>query len=485
MNIVDPILFQARWQPFELALCAPGSIFGSVTYGQLARMILSVERKAAEHGLASGKVAALFIKDPILHVVFVLALARIGVVTVSARELTLPKSLHVDAIFADLPYQLGDSRSLTVIDKSWAMIEGPLLMDHGPINASEDAPCRMILTSGTTGHPKVAVRTTRHVLRRVQEIQAVYGNRFPDCSRIFMTVGLSTGVAHTFVVHTLSRGGTLFMPGPSAAETLERLSAYRIQALLAPPNSLAEMAGLCEKTQAFRGGLDVVISTGSMVTKALSERVRALLSTNFVCSYGSTEAGVAASGPASEMSAIEGAVGYIAPGVAVDIIGDSGERLPAGKEGRVCIRRAGMVDGYLGDSDEARRQFREGGFFPGDVGMVTPSGVLVISGREHAVINFGGDKVHPERVEAALTSFPKVRDAAAFVATDTHGVQRVAAALAWHGEPDVPGLREHLERLLPSRFLPTLFVAVDAIPRNTSGKVDRAKLRNFAAKRMN
>lgn len=89
-----------------------------------------------------------------------------------------------------------------------------------------------------------------------------------------MNVGLSTGVSHTFVVHTLSRGGTLFMPGPKALETVEALSSLRIEAIISAPANLTQIADLCETTPAFRGDLDIVMSTGSMVTRALSERVR-------------------------------------------------------------------------------------------------------------------------------------------------------------------------------------------------------------------
>lgn len=483
MNIVDPILFQCRWQPFDLALCAPGTMFGPVTYGRLERIIYSVGRKATEHGLERGKVAALFIKDPILHVAFILGLAKIGVVTVSGRDLSLPKQLHLDAIFADSPYQLGDARFVTVVDKSWAESEGPSPVDSKPTPAGEDDPCRMILTSGTTGFPKAAIRTTRHVMRHVQDIRTVYSSRFPTCSRIFLSVGFATGLNFTFLIHALSSGGAVFLPSPNPIDTIEALASYRVQAMLAAPYSLAQVSELCEKVPAFRGGLDVVISTGSMVSKALSERVRGLISTNFVCSYGSTEAGIAATGLSSELVKVNGAVGFVAPGVTVDIVDDAGNKLPPGKEGRVRIRSEGMVDGYIGDSDEMRRKFREEGFFPGDIGTITARGMLVISGRENAVFNLGGDKVHPEQIEAAMTSYAKLRDAAAFMMSGPIGDRRIGAALVWHGEADVSGLKEHLKRQLPGIFVPTLLVPIDAIPRNSSGKIDRAKLLEIVTQR--
>jgi acyl-coenzyme A synthetase/AMP-(fatty) acid ligase len=192
MNVVDPILFQCRWQPFALALCAPGTIFNTVTYGRLAQMIHNVGRNAREHGLVRGNMAALLIKDPILHAAFILGLTKIGVVPVSPRELILPKELRVDAIFADASCSLGDQHA-TVIDKNWTMGAGVPSDDGAQADSSDDEPCRIVLTSGTTGHPKATVRTTRLVYARLQRFQTVYGSRFPECSRIFIDVGMATG----------------------------------------------------------------------------------------------------------------------------------------------------------------------------------------------------------------------------------------------------------------------------------------------------
>jgi acyl-coenzyme A synthetase/AMP-(fatty) acid ligase len=484
MNVVDPILHQCRWQPLALALCAPGTIFNAVTYSRLAEMVHNVGRHADEHGLARGQIVALLIKDPILHAVFILGLTRRGIVTASAREPLLPERLHVDAVLADAPYQLASGQSVTLVDKSWTSGSGAAPEDGARSIAAEHEPCRIILTSGTTGHPKAVIRTTRHVLARVQELQFAYGHRLPDCSRIFMNVGFATGLGHTFMMHTLMRGGTLYLPGSNTVESLAALSAHRLQAMIAAPKNLAEIAELCERTPILRGGLDVVISTGSLVTRALSERVRALLSTNFCCSYGSTEAGISATGPASEIARTEGAVGYVVPGVNIDIVDPSGQPLPAGQVGRVRVRRVHIADGYVGDSEDERRKFREEGFFPGDLGALTPNGMLVMHGREHAVINIGGDKVSPERIETALTAFAKVRDAAAFTIETAIGVRQVGCAIVWHGEPNVKELMEHLGKQLNPLFVPKLYIPVDGIPRNASGKIDRAGLNALAARRL-
>lgn len=485
MNIVDPILFHCRWQPLAPAVCAPGTKLNAVTYGRLEQFIHNVGRNAREHGLKRHDVVALFIRDPILHIAFILGLAKLGVVTVSRRELELPKELHVDALLADASYPADASQPAVRVDETWLNGPGTPSDETARTATSPDDPCRIILTSGSTGDAKAVARASKHVFARVHGLQTVYGSRLPDCARIFVDMGLSTGIGFTFLMYTLSRGGTLFMRTDKVIETLEALAAYRVQAIVASPKGLGEIAELCDRVPAFPGGLDVVISSGSQLTRTLSERVRSRLCTNLVSAYGSTEAGVVAAAPASAMARTEGAVGYVVPGVTVDVVDPSGAKLPPGKEGLLRIGGDCVVDGYVGDPENTRLMFRDGGFYPGDVGAVTSNGVLVISGREQAVINLGGDKVNPERVEAAVTSFAGVRDAGAFTAMTPVGVSLLGSAVVWRGEADLSGLQEHLHQHLPPVFIPKLFVAVESIPRNASGKIDRARLKEVAAQRAN
>jgi acyl-coenzyme A synthetase/AMP-(fatty) acid ligase len=477
MNIVDPILFQCKWQPLAHALCAPGSKLGVITYGRLEKIIFNIGRKAREEGLLPGNVAVLFIKDPMLHYLFILGLSKIGVVTVSARDLHLPPELRVQAFIADWEVAPSDTTRAIMVNYEWLDGDGRPLDDLPGGSLSLNDPCRIILTSGTTGNPKAVARSTNQMLLRLHRMQTVYGSVLPDCSRVFMDMGFATGLAYSFLLWTLSRGGTLFIRSESAIRSLEAILAYQVPALVAAPKSLSEIAEASERVPGFHGNFDFILTGGSVVTKALSEHVRARLGSNLVISYGATETGVVASAPAHLIARIEGAVGFVAPGVDVDAVDASGEPVPAGQEGRIRIRSDYLVDGYVGDPDSAMQVFRDGAFFPGDMGVVTPERLLIITGREGARINLGGEKLAPERIEAIVTAFEKVSDSAAFAMRNPLGIDMLGIAVVWKGDVDEPGLREHIQSRLPPILQPALSVPVAAIPRNTSGKIDRAKLK--------
>ena len=483
MNLVDPILFQCRWQPMALALFAPKTMFNSVTYGQLEKYIHNIGRKAMECGLGRGKVAALFIKDPILHGLLFLGLTKIGVVTVSAQEAKLPRELTIDALLVEPTDKLHATAPAIAVDKSW--IEGPgrPLGDGGTSDARNDEPCRIVLTSGSTGEAKAILRTNRHATTSVHRWQLAFGSRLSEASRIFLDLGLSSGVGMTCLTYILWKGGTAFMRGDQPIEALGALSTFRVRAMITGPRSLAEFTDLCEKIPSFRSYLDLVVTLGSRLPRSLADRARSRLCSNLVSCYGSTEASVAATAPVSMLPAMDGAVGYAVPGVSVDIVGPSGAPLPAEREGLVRIRSSELADGYIGDPETTRLRFRDGGFYPGDIGIMTADGVLVIRGREEAIINLGGDKISPERVEAALGSFPAVKEAAALAAWANSDVQILVAAVVWQKETDKDGLLDHLRRQLPAVFIPKLVITVDSIPRNSAGKIDRQGLKELIAQR--
>src|SRR5262249_52901916 len=101
VNIVNPIMFQCRINAEQPAICSPGANFEPVTYVQLELMMNALTRAVLQHDFQRGQVVGVLIGNKIMHVVLSLALARIGVVTVSCRGRSLPKELGAVAVMTD------------------------------------------------------------------------------------------------------------------------------------------------------------------------------------------------------------------------------------------------------------------------------------------------------------------------------------------------------------------------------------------------
>jgi acyl-CoA synthetase (AMP-forming)/AMP-acid ligase II len=134
------------------------------------------------------------------------------------------------------------------------------------------------------------------------------------------------------------------------------------------------------------------------------------------------------------------------------------------------------VDGYVGNPEATARAFRNGWFYPGDIGSLTAEGMLIIRGREASVLNIGGDKVRPELVEEALAAFAGVDQAAAFIRKNDMDVPELWAALVCRADLDLGALQGHCERRLGQGFVPRGFVRIEQLPLNAAGKVDRHRL---------
>src|SRR5271170_7231764 len=99
MNIVEPILFQAKYQPGAPALCAQG--IDVVSYERLAAQMENVARRAMAHGLRRADVVALSIEQPLLHAAVILGLSQVGIVPVSVAMHKPPAELKIDAVISD------------------------------------------------------------------------------------------------------------------------------------------------------------------------------------------------------------------------------------------------------------------------------------------------------------------------------------------------------------------------------------------------
>src|SRR5712672_266873 len=460
MNIVDLVLYQCRQRPPAPALCAPGSDLNVVSYARLERFIHNISRRGRALGLARGDVAAIFIRDPILHIAFILGLSRIGVVTLSARNPNLPKELHVAAAISETPIVFNNASRVIIADGSWIAGDGIALEDSHVRGGEDEYLERIALTSGTTGEARAVGFSQQMVLARIYHYFWVLGAAMFNCSRIFVDPGLATAFGYFAVLYVLARGGMVIFRGLEPIETMQAFGLYKVQGVIAAPAAVAEFADYYNQAPPFASGLEAIYMGGSLLSQVLSDRIRAELCSNLNYGYGSTEAGIVAVASAKVVTSIRGAVGYVAPALAVEAADDAGRALPAGEAGRIRIRGPLCVDGYVGDPDASAKTFKDGWFYPGDLGAVTADRMLTILGRETAVLNVGGDKINPERIEHVLMSFPAVAQAGVVGVTDPLGIERICAAVVWRSQAAETGLRGHCQKFLPAEFVPSRFVTV-------------------------
>jgi fatty-acyl-CoA synthase len=148
--------------------------------------------------------------------------------------------------------------------------------------------------------------------------------------------------------------------------------------------------------------------------------------------------------------------------------------------------------GYLGDPESTAATFPtvDGVRWAvtGDHALLTAEGHIVLLGRGTSTINSGGEKIHPEEVEAVLREHPAVYDAIVVGAPDERWGERVTAVVSTRLGPEVGAeelaeeLAEHCRARLAGYKAPRSVLIVDEVQRLESGKVDQRWARSVAAR---
>jgi malonyl-CoA/methylmalonyl-CoA synthetase len=158
----------------------------------------------------------------------------------------------------------------------------------------------------------------------------------------------------------------------------------------------------------------------------------------------------------------------------------SGRHLPAGEIGMIEVKGPNVFSGYWRMPDRTAAEFCGGYFITGDMGMVDARGYVSIVGREKDVIISGGLNVYPAEVESRIDEIPGVAECAVIgVPHPDMGEGVVAVVAARNGaslcEADIVA---PLGTVLARFKQPKRVIVVDALPRNTMGKIEKTKLRD-------
>jgi len=160
--------------------------------------------------------------------------------------------------------------------------------------------------------------------------------------------------------------------------------------------------------------------------------------------------------------------------VTIEIVDDKNLPVASGEVGIIRYRRSGMASGYYNNPAATTEFFKDGFFYPGDMGYLDSSGRLVLEGRSNEVINLGGVKMNPEVIDAIAMAQLGVIDCAAFSIPGPAGVEQLAIALV----TDSDFSPENFEKAMAKKSKYPLAAAflVSAIARNENGKILRSQL---------
>jgi malonyl-CoA/methylmalonyl-CoA synthetase len=194
--------------------------------------------------------------------------------------------------------------------------------------------------------------------------------------------------------------------------------------------------------------------------------------------YGMTEAGMITSNP-YDGDRVPGTVGFALPGVAARVADDAGIELPRGQTGILEIRGPNVTRGYWEKPAQTAESFRADGYFiTGDMATMDETGRITLVGRAKDLIISGGLNVYPKEVEDAIDRIPGIGESAVIgVPHPDFGEAVVTVATRTDPLLDEASVLSALATRLAKFKRPKRVIFLDALPRNTMGKVQKAELR--------
>lgn len=340
-----------------------------------------------------------------------------------------------------------------------------------------EAPLWLSLSSGTTGRPKGPLITHRHFFRRMMTHWINLGVNARD--RFVVATPMYFGGGRTFLMSVLCSGGTAILsPPPFAIETLPALVRdHGATSLFLVPTQLRRLLELDADAVAPLRGLHLLLSSGAPLGADERVAIRDRLCPNFFEYYASTEGGGVTLLTPADIARKPRSVGRPVFAVEVEAVDDADRPLPPGEVGRLRYRGPGVAIGYHGDPEASLEAFRDGWFYPGDLGSVDAEGYLTLAGRSKDMIIRAGVNIYPADVEAVLNAHPAVRDSAVVgIASPVLG-EEVAAAVVLAADIGEPELIDWCRPRLAAYKVPARIVVVAELAKTSAGKVDKAAVR--------
>jgi fatty-acyl-CoA synthase len=287
---------------------------------------------------------------------------------------------------------------------------------------------------------------------------------------------------HVFMIPSLMLGApNWLLESPDPARVLDAIAAHDIDVFFAAPTVWIALLALIEKEPSRARKLAKACYGASIMPTPVLQRLRALLpQLGFYNCFGQSEIGPLATVlRPEEHDARPASAGRAIPFVEMRVVDEDMNDVPPGEIGEVVYRSPQLCLGYWDKPEETEAAFEGGWFHSGDLARIDADGYITIVDRKKDIIKSGGVVVSSREVEEALFTHPAVREVAVIPVPDPKWIEAVTAVvvLADGASLDEAALLEHARTLLAPFKVPKRIHFVDALPKNTSGKLLKRELR--------
>ena len=497
MNYNIYSVFEQQFPTVENAVFIETVCGETYTYATLQQEVGKLAHLLSNSGLTKGdRVAVQVEKSP--QVLFLyLACLRSGLIylplntayTESELEYFIenaqPAAVVCDPASESLFSRLGKGNDLNHIFCLDAQGEGSLMTlcrdlpaSFTTITCEKDDIAVILYTSGTTGRPKGAMITHGNLAANGLALQHAWQWRQQDvllhALPIFHIHGLFVAC------HNVLLGGSkmLFVPKFDAQTIINLLP--RATVLMGVPTFYTRLLEQSSFTKETCRNIRLFISGSAPLLEQTFEEFQQRTGHTILERYGMTETGMNTSNPV-DGARIAGTVGLPLPGVEVRIVDESGQPIKGSGVGLLQVKGENVFKGYWQMPEKTAEDFTEDGFFiTGDLASYNDAGYISIVGRNKDMVITGGYNVYPKEIELLLDEIDGIKESAIFGVPHKDFGEAVTAVIVpedMQNIPDEQYIIGLLKQKLANYKVPKKIIALEKLPRNTMGKVQKNILR--------
>lgn len=469
----------------------------TITYAAAAAQAAHAAGAMAKLGVERGDRVALYIENSPEFVMSYIGAHWLGAIVVPinvryrATELThILEDSAPRLLVTDNPgdREATGAAALTMNPERVVVLRGsagwsPFDIDESVVDApaplGPDDPAVLGYTSGTTGRSKGAILTHGNFCSNSVAVTTAWGWTANDhlllVLPLFHTHGLNVGLHGTLV-----QGSTITLErGFDAGGVLAHLARGEITMFFGVPTMYSRLLTEARYHKVAQPkDVRLFVSGSAPLSPQVLEEFERTFGHRILERYGMTETVMNLGNPLNGERK-PGSVGLPFPGVRMRIAHPrTDEPVPQGEVGEIQLQGPNISQGYWrNEKASAEVRTADGWFKTGDLGYVDADGYTFLTGRAKELIISGGFNVYPREVEEVLGSHPAVASAAVLSMPDSDLGERVVAAVTLNEPVGAVELQDYCRARLAGFKKPKEIHAVDALPRNAMGKIQKHVLR--------
>lgn len=354
---------------------------------------------------------------------------------------------------------------------------------HNPDLDIDPKSCAAIIyTSGSAGKPKGVMLSHANITANTRAINEYLELTSSDIQMVvlpfFYVMGMSLLNTHVAV------GGTVVINNKFAytASVLKQMAEEGVTGFSGVPSTYAHLL-FKSPLAAYRDKLPALrycSQAGGHMPRHVKLELLKTLPTHarLVVMYGATEASARLTYvPPERLEAKIDSIGIPIAGVTMSVMSPEGKILGPGETGELVARGENIMLGYYKDEEATKRVLDTQGYHTGDLGYRDEDGFLYVTGRIDDQLKVGGHRVNPQEIEDTIVESGLAAECLVFGIPDPLQGQRLAGLVVpiRKTADTVEGILKYCGAKLPKFKVPGSLLLVEAIPKTSSGKPDRAR----------